>query len=157
MRLAAVAPAKTRLAEMLARMKREVSVKVPRSMDPYKLHLKEEQGLGAEQIAAEVKRVRDKTFAVAQELKKSEVDDAAGRLDDAAAVEAAGAKLVSEVKTRVELAAKRRATLSPWESRLGRPKAIDAIIAATFSRNTRSRCSRRRRRRGFLRRLIRQR
>ena len=35
-----------------------------------------------------------------------------------------------EAKRRAELAVKRRAALSPWESRLGRPKAIDAIIAA---------------------------
>ena len=37
---------------------------------------------------------------------------------------------MGEAKRRAELAAKRRAALSPWESRLGRPNAIDAIIAA---------------------------
>ena len=93
-RLAAMAPAKERLAEEIGRMKWEVAVKVPRGMDLYKYHLKEDQMLGEEHAAAEVKRLKDKAAAVAGELERSEADDAAGRLDDAAEISAAGAKLV---------------------------------------------------------------
>jgi len=46
-------------------------------------------------------------------------------------VAAAAAALVTEAKKRIELMTKRRATLSPWESRLNRPKATEAILVAS--------------------------